>query len=1009
MDVGVEINQYKVIEHIGRGGMADVWSAQDQRLNRMVAIKTIAHGLSQDADPINLFKTEAQTIAQMEHPHILPIYDFGEFEGQLYIVMRYVAGGSLEDMLRRGALPLNEVLRLGQAVAQALDYAHANKVIHLDLKPPNVLLDSHQSPYLADFGLASKLDREGKATNPGSGTLLYMAPEQLTAEIIDHRADIYSFCIVLFHMMTGQLPFEGSAPLALKQLQYHEELPDVDDINPNLPSYLTGILRQGTAIDPAQRPARLMDIINEMQLVLTTTGEFAAIGTSDDYAMSAVDPYSMVTEPMGDSTDMELLEAVDIYSRARHAWAGGNGRFLLGVTHFMIMNGYYMRADQHGLELDEPGMQMLLRGALEYEIEIDFWWDKITPDSRRWVCLHAVRSGNAPARVRALYRLETLPDSDKPQIPKLVAQALQVETNEEARLAALHVLGTRAKLMKRTQQFSIQTEYRGRMLTTMTRLGIQILPASDWQEVVYTPEIDLLLAEIALDYAMPRVAEEAARIIGRIRSTTAVRHIASQQRAGRRRALRALALVRDETPTLPPVVSVQGRFYAWMTNSLRRLSDKPLNVVWRYLWALFGGWAAMWLHVWVTFRSQAIFTPQRWGNSIAIGLIFGIFAAALVVLAGEFSSRLRGFWPDWVRLLASSIIGFLVGTFAWGQFTWFFLQQPPEWEMMQFGGVGLAFGVVVSAFFGLRSWLAIPLTAFTSYMPILIAWRYFYYFEPLEIHLPNWNFFMFLAIALGVGYIIAEYFNLRRRPEYLVVGLLVYGVGSVLVWRMLYGTATIHLIQDRPLVQVGILYFDYERQIYTLTIPFAILIALGAHMPTLIADVRWIISKLRKGKKAERVAPLPSVPIPRIAITGTMEAAAVAVEEKPLTEEVPVVEPPAPQPTFQMNDTSYPKTEMDVNQGLMAKKPAAPNLATEVDIAKGVQALPKVEPTKQDSVPRSRRVNFGTGIKVSQDTSANPFKRRTDPDARKQAQKSLSEESTEGDEAPAQDENPPEE
>ena len=111
MDVGALVNgQYTIIEHIGRGGMADVWSARDTRLRRMVAVKTIVAGLSQDIDPVELFKREAHTIAQMEHPHILPIYDFGEYEHNLYIVMRYVTGGSLEDKLRDGAMPPEEVL-----------------------------------------------------------------------------------------------------------------------------------------------------------------------------------------------------------------------------------------------------------------------------------------------------------------------------------------------------------------------------------------------------------------------------------------------------------------------------------------------------------------------------------------------------------------------------------------------------------------------------------------------------------------------------------------------------------------------------------------------------------------------------------------------------------------------------------------------------------------------------------------------------------------------------------
>jgi hypothetical protein len=165
---------------------------------------------------------------------------------------------------------------------------------------------------------------------------------------------------------------------------------------------------------------------------------------------------------------------------------------------------------------------MILRGALEYNIEVEFWWNQMDDENRRWVSLHALRSGNAPARVRALYRLETLPDSESPQIPKLVAQALQIETDQDARIAALQVLGTRAKLMTEKSEYDVKTEYRGRMLTTMTRFGIQVNPPSVWQEVIYTPEIDLLVAEIALDYGMPKVAEYAARIVGRIRSRTAV-------------------------------------------------------------------------------------------------------------------------------------------------------------------------------------------------------------------------------------------------------------------------------------------------------------------------------------------------------------------------------------------------------------------------------------------------------------------------------------------------------
>ena len=265
MDVGVQINQYTVIEHIGRGGMADVWSARDTRLNRTVAIKTIARDLAADVDPVALFEHEAKTIAALEHPHILPIYDFGEFEGQLYIVMRYVTGGSLETLVADGPLSVPEALRMAKAIGAALDYAHSQSVIHLDLKPSNILLDSNNSPYLADFGLAAVTDQEGRAANPGYGTLLYMAPEQLASEHLDFRADIYAFTILVYHLLTGELPFDATTSLALKQLQSQEDLPDLDTIHPHLPDELTPVLRQGTAMSPDNRPSSVHELVEDLE------------------------------------------------------------------------------------------------------------------------------------------------------------------------------------------------------------------------------------------------------------------------------------------------------------------------------------------------------------------------------------------------------------------------------------------------------------------------------------------------------------------------------------------------------------------------------------------------------------------------------------------------------------------------------------------------------------------------------------------------------------------------
>jgi serine/threonine protein kinase len=732
MELGAVVKeQYRVIEHIGRGGMADVWSARDLRLRRMVAIKTIAAGLSADVDPVALFEKEAQTIAQMEHPHILPIYDFGEYEHSLYIVMRYVTGGSLEHLLRQGPMSPEDVLRMGDSIGRALDHAHGNNVIHLDLKPPNILLDSSQVPYLADFGLATVLDPEGRARNPGSGTLLYMAPEQLVSEVIDHRADIYSFSIMLFHMLTGRLPFDGSAPLAIRQIQANEGLPDLERYVQGLPAELSALLRSGTAADPGHRPVTHAEIMDQFRAIVQP-GVVTVSGTAADTIAPIGSDYFIETQRI-ESSDSALLEAVDLYSRARYDWQGGQGRFLLGVTHFMLMSDYYQNADYYNLTIDAAGYQMLLRGALEYDYELDYWWKLVSPDNQRWVCLHTLRSGNSPARIRALHCLETLPDQDDtPVIPRLVGQALEIEADPGAKMAALKLFGTRSKLLQHPTP-SVKTEKRGRLLTTFSRFNLQMNVPAAWQDVIYSQEVDTLIAETAFD-TNQEVAEYAARTVGRIRSLVAVRHLSDEQMNNRPGALQALAFIRDESPALPDIVSPQARFYAWIANTVRRLTDDSLQLIWRFVMMLLGGWLAMGEQVYNLFRSQQLFTAQRWANTIAMGLVFGLLIAITHLFADEMSRRLRGFWHWWMRLLLSGLLGYLMATLSYGGFRWLFIQDPAiMWDLMRVTGFSLALALAGTAMLQLSGWQGVILTTVLGFLPIMASHHAFYFQQEFTI------------------------------------------------------------------------------------------------------------------------------------------------------------------------------------------------------------------------------------------------------------------------------------
>ncbi|MCC6612239.1 MAG: protein kinase [Anaerolineae bacterium] len=731
MDVGVEFSNYRVIEHIGRGGMADVWSARDKRLNRVVAIKTMARGLSLDLDPVKMFEQEAHTIAALEHPHILPIYDFGEYEQQLYIAMRYVAGGSLEGVLQQGPMPVDEAVTMARAVGGALDHAHRNKVVHLDLKPSNILLDSQGQPYLADFGLATVMDYEGRARNPGSGTLLYMAPEQVTSDLLDHRADIYSFCILLFHVFTGTLPFDGTVPLALAQLQMSDEMPDVSTIQSGLPYELTLLLRHGTLVDLDQRPSSVKEILDRLDEVISPN----SIPVS---APPVREPVPIVfghtgsatinlntgnTLPLSTAEGLALREATEIYQRARRAWAGGQGRFILGITDFILVNDYYSQAEIYGLEFDDVGKQMMLRGALEYDYEADFWWERLSEDARRRVALHAVRGQNAAARVRALRRLEDLDDTEPPQIPKLVAQSLRLENNQVAKLAAIHVLGARAQYAQpQPMEIGPNTGLLSQPASVLLTRTLKLWTPGEWRETVYGAEIDSVLPMLALDRQDPVVAEAAARTIGQIRSQVALRQIAQARAENVKGALRALALIRDEAPSLPGVAFGE-RIYAWMANTLRRLSSHPMEIVWRFIWAFIGAALGIGQYVWFTFQQQPLFDPERWRFTVSLSLFMGVFMGVLVVLAGELPSRLRGFWPWWARLLLSAVIGIPVGLFIWGLYTYMFLGYTPEWQPLIPAGIGLAFALIVSSVYRLSGWLLALIMALATFLPLYTAYQ----------------------------------------------------------------------------------------------------------------------------------------------------------------------------------------------------------------------------------------------------------------------------------------------
>jgi predicted Ser/Thr protein kinase len=268
--VGQTLGQYRIQEKIGEGGMGVVYKAEQAGINRIVVIKVLTANLATDKGALDRFKREVDIIAELEHPYILPLYDFGQVDDNPYIVMRFMGGGSLSDRLRAGNLTQDQRMRILEQTAEALDYAHDRDIIHRDLKPANILLDERGNAYLADFGLAKTMEGTRDLTKTGSvlGTPAYMSPEQARGDKLDRRSDIYAFAVLTYEALGGRLPFTAKTTWEYIQKHLVEPPPSILTIAPKLPPALDAVLQAGLAKDREARPSSAVEFIKSVQVAL---------------------------------------------------------------------------------------------------------------------------------------------------------------------------------------------------------------------------------------------------------------------------------------------------------------------------------------------------------------------------------------------------------------------------------------------------------------------------------------------------------------------------------------------------------------------------------------------------------------------------------------------------------------------------------------------------------------------------------------------------------------------
>ena len=264
-------NRYEVIQHIGQGGMADVFLAVDTILNRQVAIKILRSDLSTDPVAVLRFEREAQAATALAHPNIVEIYDVGDYKNHHYIVMEYVLGKTLKQMIRaRGPLLNEEAVDIMKQLTSATYEAHSRGVIHRDIKPQNIVVKADGSVKILDFGIATaKGSMQLTQANNVMGSVHYLAPELARGESATPQSDIYALGIVLFEMVTGTVPFKADQAVQVALMHMREKMPDVHDFNPDVPQSIANIITRATAKDPADRYSSCDEMYNDLMTCLS--------------------------------------------------------------------------------------------------------------------------------------------------------------------------------------------------------------------------------------------------------------------------------------------------------------------------------------------------------------------------------------------------------------------------------------------------------------------------------------------------------------------------------------------------------------------------------------------------------------------------------------------------------------------------------------------------------------------------------------------------------------------
>lgn len=337
---GEIIGPYKIVEQLGRGGMANVYKAYHANLDRHVAVKVLLPSFLEDPNFLARFEREAKVVARLEHPNIIPVYDYSKHNDRPYLVMKYVEGYTLKGWVRAKGMTPDEGIRIIEAIGSGLSYAHKKGILHRDIKPSNVMITAEGDVFLADFGLA-RIASAGESTISADvmiGTPQYISPEQARGDVnLDNRADIYSLGVLVYELVVGQVPFSSSTPMSIVHAHMYKPLPFPREVNPNVPHSVEQVLLKALAKERDDRYESVDDFVEAFkQAVAGKQLPEAWIGTPQDVYPSAISTPS----PSEVQSANEATMAEPVKKKKRR---GGWLRILILLA--LLAGAYYLLPD----------------------------------------------------------------------------------------------------------------------------------------------------------------------------------------------------------------------------------------------------------------------------------------------------------------------------------------------------------------------------------------------------------------------------------------------------------------------------------------------------------------------------------------------------------------------------------------------------------------------------------------------------------------------------------------